>query len=85
VVRADGRDGWPANAPYDRIIATAAVDAIPTAWASQLSPDGVLVAPVGDSGMQQCTTFVHEDGRLVMRSSTPCGFMFLRDAIGGEN
>ena len=47
---ADGHEGWPENAPYDRIIVTAAAPAIPEALVEQLAPDGVLVAPVGDEG-----------------------------------
>jgi methyltransferase of ATP-grasp peptide maturase system len=40
---ADGENGLAEHAPYDRIIATCAVTAIPAAWISQLAPDGVLL------------------------------------------
>jgi methyltransferase of ATP-grasp peptide maturase system len=40
---ADGGNGLAEHAPYDRIIATCAVPAIPTAWIGQLAPDGVLL------------------------------------------
>lgn len=43
---ADGAEGWPDEAPYDRIIINAAVEEIPHALLQQLKPDGVLVAPV---------------------------------------
>lgn len=46
VVLADGRDGWAAGAPYDRVIAWGAIEKIPDAWADQ-APDGVIVAPRG--------------------------------------
>jgi methyltransferase of ATP-grasp peptide maturase system len=39
----DGAAGIPERAPFDRIIATCAVPAIPTAWIAQLRPDGVIV------------------------------------------
>jgi protein-L-isoaspartate(D-aspartate) O-methyltransferase len=45
VLTADGRDGWPAAAPYDRILVSASVDAVPQAWLDQLAPDGMLVYP----------------------------------------
>ena len=44
---ADGAPGWPEEAPFDAIIATAAPAAVPAEWPVQLVPDGVLVLPVG--------------------------------------
>ncbi len=49
----DGHEGWAEHAPYDRIIVTAAAPAIPEALVEQLSPEGVLVAPVGEDGAIQ--------------------------------
>jgi methyltransferase of FxLD system len=46
VVTGDGREGHPPNAPYDRIIATAAADEIPKAWLEQLSEGGRLELPL---------------------------------------
>ncbi len=43
---ADGWDGFPSRAPYDRIIATCAVPRIPEAWIDQLEIGGVIVAPL---------------------------------------
>lgn len=48
----DGKLGWPDEAPFDAIILTAAGDAIPTQLLDQLSPTGVLVAPVGSPSNQ---------------------------------
>ena len=48
----DGKLGWADEAPFDAIILTAAGDAIPTALLDQLSPTGVLVAPVGSPSSQ---------------------------------
>jgi methyltransferase of ATP-grasp peptide maturase system len=42
----DGAAGAAAFAPYDRIIATAGIQAVPTAWVRQLADDGVIVADV---------------------------------------
>ena len=40
----DGTTGWPAHAPYDRILATCAVREIPWNWARQLTHEGMLLA-----------------------------------------
>jgi protein-L-isoaspartate(D-aspartate) O-methyltransferase len=48
----DGKLGWADEAPFDAIILTAAGDAIPSALLDQLSPTGVLVAPVGSPSSQ---------------------------------
>jgi protein-L-isoaspartate(D-aspartate) O-methyltransferase len=46
VVAGDGASGWPERAPYDRLIATCAVDIIPTSWLTQVRPGGQLVVPI---------------------------------------
>jgi len=44
---ADGTRGWPDQAPFDRIIVTAASPEIPMALVEQLAPGGIMVLPVG--------------------------------------
>ena len=46
VISGDGYEGHAATAPYDRIIATASVSDIPTAWRDQLREGGLLVVPL---------------------------------------
>lgn len=48
----DGKLGWPDEAPFDAIILTAAGDTVPSRILDQLSPTGVLVAPVGSPSRQ---------------------------------
>jgi len=43
----DGFQGWPEQAPFDRILLTAAAATVPHALLEQLKPGGILVAPVG--------------------------------------
>lgn len=50
---ADGRLGWPDEAPFDAIILTAAGAQLEEALLDQLAPDGCLIAPVGPPGRQQ--------------------------------
>jgi protein-L-isoaspartate(D-aspartate) O-methyltransferase len=42
----DGSSGWPEQAPFDRILITAAVSEIPPRVIAQLKPSGILVAPL---------------------------------------
>jgi protein-L-isoaspartate(D-aspartate) O-methyltransferase len=43
----DGYRGWPAQAPFERIIVTAAADDIPPALESQLAVGGLMIIPLG--------------------------------------
>jgi len=49
----DASLGRPDDAPYDRIIVTAATPAIDPALVAQLADDGRIVAPVGDEDLQE--------------------------------
>ena len=82
VVVADGRDGWTARAPYDRIVVTASAEEIPEAWAEQLVEGGLLELPLCfDGGENQfVATFQKERRRLVSVALVPGGFMPLRSA-----
>lgn len=46
LVGTDGAHGLPDHAPYDRIVATCSVPAIPTAWISQTRDGGLILADV---------------------------------------
>ena len=45
----DGSVGWPEQAPFDRIIVTAAAAKMPERLIDQLTPGGIMVAPVGET------------------------------------
>ncbi|WP_406296524.1 methyltransferase domain-containing protein [Embleya sp. NBC_00888] len=47
VVTGDGALGWPNRGPYDRILATCGIHAVPQAWIEQLTDDGFILAPLG--------------------------------------
>ncbi|HLT77228.1 MAG TPA: protein-L-isoaspartate(D-aspartate) O-methyltransferase [Ferrovibrio sp.] len=50
----DGNKGWVEQAPFDRILVTAAADRRPETLLEQLSPDGgIMVAPVAVSAIEQ--------------------------------
>jgi protein-L-isoaspartate(D-aspartate) O-methyltransferase len=50
----DGINGWPEQAPFDRIIVTAAGETVPEALKKQVRVGGVIVIPVGpQDGVQK--------------------------------
>lgn len=50
---ADGLEGLPQQAPFERILLTGSVTEIPEALIAHLTEDGVLVAPVGPPNERQ--------------------------------
>jgi protein-L-isoaspartate(D-aspartate) O-methyltransferase len=86
VMHADGAAGWPAEAPFDRIIVTASVADLATAWLDQLPDGGRLVAPLALAGpMQLCVAFVKGGGAFVSQSLSGCGFLPLRGEMAFES
>ncbi|SCA54922.1 L-isoaspartate protein carboxylmethyltransferase type II [Candidatus Terasakiella magnetica] len=49
----DGTLGWPEQAPFDRIMITAAAADVPPELADQLAIGGVMVAPIGEDTSAQ--------------------------------
>jgi protein-L-isoaspartate(D-aspartate) O-methyltransferase len=62
----DGGEGWPDQAPFDRIMVTAAAPSEPKTLLSQLKPTGILVAPVGKGPVQTLHRYIG-DGEGVFR------------------
>ena len=60
----DGAKGWAEQAPFDRIIVTAAAPEVPAALLDQLAPGGILVLPVGAE---------YRDQRLIRVRRTEAG------------
>ena len=49
----DGSCGWPEEAPFDRIMVTAAAATMPQPLIDQLVPGGIMVVPVGGTVFDQ--------------------------------
>ncbi|WP_340149913.1 protein-L-isoaspartate(D-aspartate) O-methyltransferase [uncultured Sneathiella sp.] len=57
----DGYKGWPEQAPFDRIIVTAASEEVPEALLDQLGHDGIMILPVGKDSADQHILRVTKD------------------------
>ncbi|MEM7296035.1 MAG: protein-L-isoaspartate(D-aspartate) O-methyltransferase [Pseudomonadota bacterium] len=57
---ADGSFGLPSQAPFDRILLTAAAEDPPSPLLAQLRPGGIMVLPVGQSDAVQSLIRVHK-------------------------
>ncbi|WP_131737876.1 methyltransferase domain-containing protein [Actinomadura roseirufa] len=81
VVTADGLKGHPENAPYDRIIVTAAVTHVPYAWVEQTKPGGMILAPWAPTfhpDWPLCRLTVQADATAEGRFIGPSSFMPMR-------
>jgi protein-L-isoaspartate(D-aspartate) O-methyltransferase len=75
LIVADGTLGWPAQAPYDRILVTAAGRDVPPALWEQLAEGGWLVMPVGGAGEQTLEVVRKVAGQPVTEALTSCRFV----------
>jgi len=71
----DGYEGWPEEAPFDRIILTAAPPEVPQKLIDQLRNGGRLVAPVG-AGWQELVV-IDKDAKGNVRRRTEFPVMFV--------
>lgn len=79
VVHADASLGYAPEAPYDRILFTAATPRIDPVLADQLTSDGLIVAPVGDLDKQE---LIVRDARGREERHGPVRFVPLRGEAG---
>jgi protein-L-isoaspartate(D-aspartate) O-methyltransferase len=81
----DGGEGWPEQAPFDRILVTAAAPAEPKTLLAQLKPSGILVAPVGRGPIQTLKRYLG-DGKGGFKEEVLCDVRFvpLLDGVARE-
>lgn len=78
----DGTQGWPAEAPYDRILVTAAAGHVPEPLFEQLAEGGVLVIPIGGRDVQMLQAIRRVGASRQATSLTACRFVPLVGAEG---
>ena len=81
----DGGLGWPEQAPFDRILVTAAAPHEPKALLSQLKPSGVLVAPIGKGPVQVLKRYTGDgQGGYTVEELIEVRFVPLLDGVARE-
>ncbi|HUY36088.1 MAG TPA: protein-L-isoaspartate(D-aspartate) O-methyltransferase [Pirellulales bacterium] len=75
VIEGDGNLGWPAQAPYDRVIVTAATARCPPELFEQLREDGLLVIPLGCRDSQVLTKIRKVHGEPISGELCRCAFV----------
>jgi protein-L-isoaspartate(D-aspartate) O-methyltransferase len=74
----DGTRGWPAEAPYDAIVVTAAAPSVPEPLLTQLAPGGRLVGPFGERDEQALLRITRQpDGEFRREKLGSCRFVDL--------
>jgi protein-L-isoaspartate(D-aspartate) O-methyltransferase len=81
----DGGEGWPEQAPFDRILVTAAAPAEPKTLLAQLKPSGILGAPIGRGPIQTLKRYLG-DGKGGFKEEVLCDVRFvpLLDGVARE-
>jgi protein-L-isoaspartate(D-aspartate) O-methyltransferase len=80
----DGSIGWPARAPFDAIIVTAAAREVPAALLEQLKPTGRMVIPIGAPRGDQELLLIRKGaaGEFVRQVVLPVAFVPLTGGRG---
>ncbi len=71
----DGYGGWPEEAPFDRIIGTAAPAEIPPELIEQLKPGGKMVLPVGTKWQELIVVKKSFSGTISKKNVLPVRFV----------
>lgn len=72
---ADGLEGWKEEAPFHKIMLTAALRRVPHTLLEQLSEEGILLAPLGDSRLQTLTRITRRFGTYESEELIQCVFV----------
>jgi protein-L-isoaspartate(D-aspartate) O-methyltransferase len=85
ILFADGLAGYAQGAPFDRVLVNAALTRLPPAVVSQLSPGGVIVAPMLRNGQQIVVHFQRKpDGSFEERALFPSRFTGIEEGLALE-
>lgn len=82
---ADGTQGYPDGAPYDRILVTAAAPHVPDAYHQQLADPGRIVIPLGDLHGQTLTVIDRRGDQFTHTDDIACRFVPLVGEDGWQD
>ena len=82
VIAGDGTAGFPARAPYDAIVVSAAATEVPHALIAQLSEGGRVISPVGPPESQQLQLIQMLNGEPQTSLRELCRFVPLLPGMG---
>ena len=83
IIHGDGSEGYAEEAPFDRVLVTAAAPDIPKPLTDQLKNGGILVIPVGGVFLYQTLVRVRKrDSRLVEENLGGVAFVPLTGKYG---
>lgn len=82
LVQGDGGLGHPARAPYDRICITAACGDMPPPLLEQLGPEGRIIGPVVEQGIQNLVMLVKTEQGIARRVICQVLYVLLRGTYG---
>jgi len=72
----DGSIGWQEEAPFDKIVISAAAPTLPPELADQLKAGGIMVAPIGNRSLQRLTVIrKNREGVITVEQKTLCVFV----------
>lgn len=72
----DGYFGWQENAPFDKIIVTAAAEEIPPILVDQLKEGGKMILPIGpEFSMQYLVLVEKKGGKIIKYNMLPVRFV----------
>lgn len=84
VVHADGAQGYAPRASYDHVLSTVGVWDVPSAWLSQLKPQGAVIVPILVDGVQVSAKFKPmPDGTYLSDENHPCAFVYMQGQNAG--
>ena len=77
----DGWKGWPAHAPFDGILVTAAPPELPFTLVQQLADGGRLIVPVGTGGAQDLVQVTRRGPDYLRKSLGKVRFVPMREGL----